>query len=138
MGKNDALDHVEDLCTSLTEITRVIRLDGYLVITLDVFANQGVTRNVGHPYSFTSKSLRNYLQSFGYEIKFWYLERRKLGMASYVRYRLDKHFSANRIFLGPATMNFVKSLLKQLLNRGALGEVIVVCQKKATNSLTDN
>ena len=124
---SNALDHVEDLDQAFSEIGRVLKPGGHLVLTLDVFAKE-VERNEGHPYSFTPASFEAMVRNARYKPLFSTLVRRKLGMMPYVRARMDRgHTRTSVRRLGAKEV--VYSWIKQILRRGALGEAILVAQK---------
>jgi SAM-dependent methyltransferase len=125
---SNAIDHVEDLDRAMTELRRVVRPRGYLVLTVDVFARE-IARNVGHPYTFTAKSIRRTLEANGFRSTFSYLERRKLGMGPYARYRLRDGLSRREVLRRAWFRKVPKAWCKQLLRRGSLGELIMVAQK---------
>jgi SAM-dependent methyltransferase len=120
----NALDHVEDVEAALQEIKRVVIPDGVLLLTVDVFANE-MLRNVGHPYSFTFNELFQLLRRCGFRVEWRRLSRKKLGMMTYAEYRLQRKMTDQAILL-KAAQEQLRSYAKQLLRRGALGELLLV------------
>jgi ubiquinone/menaquinone biosynthesis C-methylase UbiE len=126
----NALDHVEDVEAAIHEIRRVLSRRGTILVTVDVFAKSKM-RNEGHPYSFTRPAIFELLREFGFEVEWMRLSRRKLGMAKYTRYRLGRGMSPTAVFWNAAVQAQIRCYIKQLLARGAIGELVLVASKVA-------
>ena len=123
----NALDHVEDVGAAFREIRRVISPRGVFLLTLDVFAKE-TYRNEGHPYSFTRNSLLTLLQQHGFRIDWVRLSRRKIGVMNYANYRIRQGMSRMAVYLQKSVREQARSYAKQLVGRGALGELIITAQ----------
>jgi len=113
----------------MSEIWRVLRPSGWLILTVDLFADERGWRSEDHPFSFTRSALRELLVD--YQVVMQRLQRRKLGVGPYVHYRLTKGHSPRYVGLRYGAVPLAKSLAKELLRYGGLGEVVVVCRKAA-------
>ncbi len=124
---SNALDHVEDVQAALHELRRVVTPQGTLLLTMDVFAAP-VDRNEGHPFSFTVSSIATALRNSGFQIAWQRLDRRKLGMMNYANCRLRQGMTRKAVFLRRSIRQEVRSYAKQLIGRGALGELVLVAK----------
>jgi ubiquinone/menaquinone biosynthesis C-methylase UbiE len=123
----NALDHVEDIEAALSEIKRVIRHGGMFLLTLDIFAKEK-DRNEGHPYSFTKDALLAVLQRCGFKVVWSQLSRRKIGVMNYADLRIRQKMSRNGVFIRRSIHEQLRSYAKQILGRGALGELVLVAK----------
>lgn len=65
----NVLDHVEDPKSTLSEIYRVLKLHGKLILTVDVFDFK-IKRDKEHPHTFVEKDVYELIQQFGFAVLF--------------------------------------------------------------------
>ena len=78
----NVLDHVTAPDKVLGEIKRVLRDDGYFVLTVETHDASGGSRGAHHPHTFTITDIRKLLDSTGFQVIFE-RETRFLGMQQY-------------------------------------------------------
>jgi ubiquinone/menaquinone biosynthesis C-methylase UbiE len=77
---SNALDHTEKPDMALKEIFRVLKDQGKLILTCEIF-NEGCERDIAHPHSFTATKLIYLLRDF----KIIFLKTSPwIGMTSYI------------------------------------------------------
>ena len=85
---SNALDHFDNPSKAIKEIERVLKPDGFLILTVDIFPSHR-TRDIGHPHSFTEHDVLELLE--GFEIKF--IKKSELGAVFYyyLKGKIPKH-----------------------------------------------
>lgn len=130
---SNTLDHVEELQRTVREIHRVLSDTGHLFVTMDIFSPHSAEhrdRGEAHPHTLSPADLRDLLESNGLKILHESISRDiPKGFSEYLRLRIREGWNRSliRILINPYYR--FQSWVKQALNRGALGESIVVAQK---------
>lgn len=130
---SNTLDHVEELQTTLNETHRVLTRGGNLFVTVDIFTPHSAEhrdRGDAHPHTLSPSGLRQLLKANQLAIQEHQLSRDiPKGFSEYLRLRIDEDWSQTWIQRLINPYYRLQSWTKQALNRGALGESIVVSEK---------
>ena len=77
----NVLDHVSDAKKTVTEICRVLKSEGFFILTVEIFS--GIeSRDPAHPYSFTKKDVYNLIKN-NFDVV-WEKESPWIGLKAYV------------------------------------------------------
>lgn len=114
---SNALDHFDDVHKAIKEITRVLKEDGILIITVDIFENK-CKRDERHPYCFVEEDIKDILQD--YLVLFSKTSELPAGFFSFLR---SKHpcIKTQGCYLSESDYNFSEDIK---------GEMVIVAKKK--------
>jgi len=127
---SNALDHVEDLKSSLVEIHRIIKNNGMFILNVHVFGENTTFRNVGHPHNPTPDKLQKLLIDLNFKILFKSIKTNiPTGLSGYIDMKVNKRHSNLKIYYSYSLKNILKCLFKKIINSGYIGELTLICKK---------